>query len=193
MHKQAQEIVEVFRAGGVVIFPTDTVWGIGAFVESDVGVRKLYSLKQRDLSKPTALLVGSLSQALEYGVFSESQVEAVARYWPGGLTAVVASKKPLFPWLLNENGGVGIRWPKSSLLEDVTQMLGGGVVTASANVSGGHTPVSFMEIDEDLLTHADYVVNEQRPLSGISSTVVDLMSSEPRILRQGAVVYEEDQ
>lgn len=186
-------MVKVFQAGGVVIFPTDTVWGIGAFVGSDVGVRKLYSLKQRDLSKPTALLVGSLPQALEYGTFSEAQVRAVSRYWPGGLTAVVASRKPLFPQLLNKAGGVGIRWPKSTLLEEVTQLLGGGVVTASANVAGGHTPVAFAEIDKDLLAQADYVVSEQEPLSGVSSTVVDLMSLEPRVIRQGVVVYKEDQ
>lgn len=191
MHKQIQKVVEVFQGGGIVIFPTDTVWGIGAFVESDDGVRKLYSLKQRDSHKPTALLVGSMNQALEYGVFSDKQVKALSHYWPGALTAVVRSRKSLLPQLLNEKGGVGIRWPNSTFLEEITHLLGGGIVTASANVAGGHTPTSIKEIDELLLAQVDYVVNEQVPLSGISSTVVDLMSFEPRVLRQGAVIYEE--
>lgn len=190
MNEQIHKAYLALKSGGVVVFPTDTVWGIGAFVGSDKGVLKLYDLKKRDQKKPTALLVGSLVQAENYGTFSQKQLEQVQKYWPGALTVVVRGKPNLPKSLYNEAGGIGIRWPKSVFVEGITQLLSGGLVTASANVAGGFTPTRYSEIQKELVEKSDFVVKYDTPLSGTASTVIDLMNKVPRIIRQGGVFFE---
>lgn len=189
MEEMVAKAVEVFRAGGVVIFPTDTVWGIGASVTSSLGIENLYRIKKRDAQKPTALLVGHLRQATDYGIFSDEHLRALSRYWPGALTVVVKARDTLPPQVCNDQGGVGIRWPKSEFVEQVTNRLSAALVTTSANVSGGLTPTLRSEIEVSFMSRADLVVDFEQRLSGTSSTVVDLLEAEPRIIRQGEMNF----
>lgn len=189
--EEIKQAVEVLRSGGVVLFPTDTVWGIGAWVESKKGIEKLYDLKKRDENKPTALLVGSLEQAREYGELDSRADQWVEKYWPGALTVIVRAKTKLPNEVLNDRGGVGLRWPKYDLIDSICTLLPGGIVASSANEAGRESPVRLDLVDEKFLTECDLVIRREIPLSGKASTVVDMMDAEVKIVRQGEVVLED--
>jgi len=187
MEQDISKAAAILRDGGVVIFPTDTVWGIGAWIGSKAGIAKLYTLKKRDRNKPTALLVGSLEQAFKYGQFSAEAIILAERYWPGALTVVVEATADVPKALQNGRGGVGIRWPKLALVTDLCEQLPGGIAASSANEAGDRAPVEWGEVSKDLLAKSDFVIPAESALTGISSTVVDLMDGRPKIIRQGEV------
>ncbi|MFC1653988.1 L-threonylcarbamoyladenylate synthase [Patescibacteria group bacterium] len=180
--------VDFLRGGGVVIFPTDTVWGIGAWIESDQGLEKLYRLKEREKEKPTAILIGDINQAGNYGLVDGRANELMIKHWPGALTLIIPANERVPKILVNSWGGVGVRYPKSKIVEEICIKLPGGIVASSANVSGGMAPKSLGEINKYLLDKADYTMREAGVLSGKSSTVVDLVGRDVEIIRQGEVV-----
>jgi L-threonylcarbamoyladenylate synthase len=189
-NKQVEQLVKVLRAGGVVIFPTDTVWGMGAWINSREGITKLYALKKRQADKPTAVLVGSLKQAEEYGVFSRKQRWVMQKYWPGALTVIVPAKAGVPKSMVNSKGGIGIRWPKSELVKQVCLALGGAVVASSANVAGSDPPVAYHQVDPNLKAAVEMTVKDMGELSGTASTVVDWTGETAKIVRQGEVVLK---
>jgi L-threonylcarbamoyladenylate synthase len=180
------EAAGILKEGGVVVFATDTVWGVGAAIESNRGIEKLYRIKNREQDKPTAVLVGSMSQAERYGDFNDAARELVEKYWPGALTVVVSAKKGVNRKILNSNGGVGIRWADNKVVSDLCRGLGGGIVATSANLAGGKPPMNLSEVSGELLTRVDGVVDGVGG-GGKSSTVVDVMGENIKILRQGDV------
>ncbi len=180
------EAVKILKDGGVIVFPTDTVWGVGAFIESGEGIEKLYRIKKREKDKPTAVLVGSLDQAREYGDFNNVVEDLVEKYWPGALTVVVPAKRGVNKTILNDEGGVGIRYANNKIVEELCLGLDGGIVATSANFSGEESPKSLEEISSDFLNSVDGVVGVGDG-GGKSSTVVDCMGEEMKVLRQGDV------
>jgi len=180
------EAVKIFKNDGVMVFPTDTVWGVGAFIESREGIEKLYRIKNREKDKPTALLVGSMDQAREYGVFNDVTEDLVKKYWPGALTVVVTAKTGVNKEILNDKGGIGIRCAKNKLVKELCESLSGGIVATSANFAGGESPKSLAEVSKDFLNSVDGVVGVGDG-GGKSSTVVDCMGENVKVLRQGDV------
>ena len=183
---KTDEIVETLINGGVVLFPTDTVWGVGVYINSKIGMDKLYKIKNRSANKPTAVLVGSMDQAKTYGVFEKESLDLVNKHWPGELTVVVKARSGLDERLINVDGGVGIRYPNNELIEELCRKLSGGLVASSANVAGEKAPVKFEEIDKQLLNMVDEVIMGESG-SGKSSTVVNCMDNKMTVLRQGDV------
>lgn len=181
------EAVKILKDGGVMVLPTDTVWGVGAFVDSKEGVEKLYQIKKREKGKPTAILVGSMDQAEICGYFNDMARKLATKYWPGALTVVVQAKSGVNKKILNDVGGVGIRWADNEMVRDLCEGLDGGIVATSANFAGGKPPKSLSEVSGDLLDSVDGVVG-QNDGEGKSSTVVDCMGEQIKVLRQGEVL-----
>jgi L-threonylcarbamoyladenylate synthase len=184
---QIDGVVRILRSGGVVVFPTDTVWGVGAAISNEEGLKKLYRIKGREKDKPTAVLVADLEMALGYGVFSERAGEMVRKCWPGALTVVVRVKNERVPKLVS--GGrmtVGLRVPDHKLVQKLIENLGEGIVAASANFAGGVAPKKLEEIDKKLLRMVDGVVKGEVG-TGQASTVVDASGDELVVLRQGEI------
>jgi L-threonylcarbamoyladenylate synthase len=176
----------VIQSGGVAIFPTDTVWGMGCSVESEQGIKKFYEIKQRERNKPTAVLVGSVDQAQRYGILNPLALSLAKVHWPGALTIVVEAKPNVPESIMGEMKTIGLRFPDFELVKELTQVLDCGLVTGSANFSGKPSPFSKTQIDPELLKLVDIVLDgecgNQPP-----STVVDCTGSELNILRQGSV------
>lgn len=195
--KLIHDAVRAFRDGKVVIFPTDTVWGIGAMLGQDHATRRLYSIKGRSEDKPTAVLVNSLFMARRYGVFSKTAISLAHQYWPGALTIIVPAKRRIVSKLvLGGRDGVGVRVPDHPLLLSILGHLGNGIVAGSANVAGGHAPSTWAEIDGQFLAKVDYVVRESseritssvaQRRAGVASTVIDTTQTPPVVLRKGPV------
>ena len=178
--------VSILKAGGVIIFPTDTVWGIGASVERLDGIRRLYQIKGREEGKPTAVLVNGVTIASSLGEINAVAQKLIKLYWPGGLSVVVKAKLKAPALILGPEKSIALRQPDHKLTLDLLGKLGTGLVASSANFSGLPAPLTREMIDAELIKRVDLVLagecGGQRP-----STVVDTTVEPPQVIRQGEV------
>jgi len=190
MNKKIEKAVEILKRGGVVVFPTDTVWGIGASVESNKGMKKLYRIKKRERQKPTALLVADVKMAERYGVIKGKAKELVKSHWPGALTLVVKAKRKV-PDIIQKNGKVGLRVTDSGMVNELCSELNGGIVAGSANFAGEALPKKKNEIDIGLVEKVDLVM-DGKVGGGEASTVVEVVEDKIKVLRQGSIEVKSD-
>ncbi len=186
-------VVEAIRAGGVVVIPTDTVYGLACSAESAEAVRRLCALKGRDEGKPVALLSPSVQAVL--GALPELKgggIERVLRsLLPGPYTFVVPNAAERWPWLNpSRPDTVGVRVPAVEGGARAVLDAVGVLAASSANLAGEAAPHSVSAIVPVLRSSVDAILDEGE-LPGLASTVVDLTADEPRILRAGAVSEEE--
>ena len=178
------DAVAALRAGNPVVLPFDTVYGLAAEPHGAASTRRLYALKGRVETQPTALVAADVERLLQ--LFPELPPTAQALL-PGPLTLVVANPRRRFPWLTGTSPDtLGVRVPDLAgatrdILADV-----GAVVATSANLPGGPDPHRVEDVPEEIRAGAAAVVDGGQ-LPGTPSTVVDLTAAEPRILREGAV------
>lgn len=183
-------VVAVLTAGGVVVLPTDTVYGLAARAADPVATGRLFACKGRGAGVPIAVLCSDPDQA--FGLADD--VGAVARslasaHWPGAMTLVVPRRGDL-DWDLGEpRTTIGLRCPDDALIQAVAARVG-PLATTSANRHGVPTPATAPEAAASLLCTVDLVV-DGGPRVGVASTVVDLCGPAPLVLRQGAVSVDD--
>lgn len=186
------QAVEAIRSSRTVVLPTDTVYGLCASAYRDTAALRLYRLKGRPRSQPTALLASSLDEIIDSVQEMRGRAAVAARaLLPGPFTLVVPNPGRRFPWLTGDNGEtIGIRVPE--LPEPAAAVLRrvGVVAATSANLPGGRDPRTVAEIPEELRAGCAAVVDGGE-LPGVPSTVLDLTAREPRVLREGAVAADE--
>lgn len=154
-----KEALEVLRKGGVILYPTDTVWGIGCDATNPEAVRKIYEVKKREDSKSMLLLMENPNLLNSY----IDEVPEIA--WDlidvadGPLTLIYPGAKNLAANLIAPDGSIGIRITAESFTRQLIQRLRKPIVSTSANISGEKTPANFSEIKEEILKTVDYIVN----------------------------------
>lgn len=184
--------LEVLRRGGVIVYPTDTVYGVGCRIDDEAAVRRIFTLKGRALSEPLPVLLADPADLDVYG----TQISAAARrlaalYWPGALTIVVR-RSPRMPALVAGGGEtIGLRVPGLPVPRALIRDLGIPLVGTSANSHGASPPVTAQQVVFDLGDRVDLVIDGGRSPLGKESTVVDASVDPPRLLRQGALVLRE--
>ena len=179
---------DAIRGGGLAVVPTDTVYGLAATAYRPEAARRLYDLKGRDQSQPTALVAVTVELLLECVPELRGGGEhALRALLPGPFTLVVGNPAHRFEWICGKQpGAIGVRvpavqGPARELLERA-----GAVVATSANLPGCPEPRSLADVPEEI-RDAVAATLDGGELPGVSSTVVDLTGAEPRILREGAV------
>lgn len=186
-----EQAVSILKDGGIVIFPTDTAFGIGCRADKYTSVERLFLLRKRPLHQPTPVLVDSLEMAERYAVVSaEVKEQLIEQYWPGALTIIMPAKETVLP-LLQKNGGVGLRIPNHPTIRQIIRELGVPVLGPSANFHGEPTPYNFTDLDPELVKFVDFVV-EGECTTKEASTVISTLSKPWEILRQGAVKVSMD-
>lgn len=182
------EAVAVLRAGGIVAMPTDTVYGVGVALGAPDGLRRLFSAKDRPSDRSIVLLVADLDQAASVGVLSPAARILAERFWPGGLTLVLAQAPgATLPAVLTAGAAtIGVRVPDHDCPRALARALGPLPVT-SANLSGQPDARDANEVLAQLGSRIDLVLDGGPARGGVPSTVVDCTSEGPRILRGGAV------
>lgn len=176
--------VEAIHEGLTVILPTDTVYGLACSPYDAEPVARLYALKGRDASKPTAIVAGDLD-ALQ-AALPELDRRVVEAYLPGPYTLVVPNPARRFPWLTGSTPeAIGVRVPE--LPRQAAEVLAqvGAVCATSANAAGGSDPRRLDDVPAELRAACGAVVDAGE-LPGVPSTVIDLTGSAPRVLREGA-------
>jgi len=184
--------VEVLRKGGLVAFPTETVYGLGADARNVNAVLKVFRVKRRPLSDALILHVSSVEMASSCVREFPEDAERLAReFWPGPLTLIL----PKRGWVPKEvTGGsdkVGVRWPAHPVAEALIRGFGSPLVAPSANVSGRPSPTRAEDVVAELGDSVDLIVDGGETPIGIESTVLDLTVDPPSVLRPGAIPVEE--
>ncbi|MCX8182592.1 MAG: L-threonylcarbamoyladenylate synthase [Candidatus Methanomethyliaceae archaeon] len=186
------EIGELVRRGGIIVFPTDTVYGIGGDPLSGAVVRRVFQIKRRR-EKEMPILVSSLEKAKELVEFDDRALTLARLFWPGPLTLVLKMRVKLPEELTAGKDMLGVRVPKHGLTLKIIEASGGALIGTSANISGRPPPRNAEEIDPEIEREADLIVDGGRTEVGIASTVVELVQNvvEPfagiKVIREGAI------
>ncbi|MBP9719042.1 MAG: threonylcarbamoyl-AMP synthase, partial [Candidatus Levybacteria bacterium] len=169
------EAIQVFNQGGIVIFPTDTAFGIGCRVDNEVAIQRLYTIRKRPLTQASSLLVANVDMAKEYltGLPNDVTERLVKSFWPGGLTIVLQSRTDKIPDLVRGGGDtIGIRMPDHTELLSIITGVGVPILGPSANFHGEKTPFRQQDLNPELIRQVDYVV-EGICKQNQASTVID--------------------
>lgn len=190
-----EEVVKRFKKGEVVIFPTDTVYGVGCVISNEEAIKKLHRLRGDPTNKPTLILAAHEKQAFNYGIFNEIARKLAQNFWPGPLTMVVKAKENVPKIIQGEVATVAIRVPKQPPILDIIERVGKPILAPSANFHYQPPPTSFAEIDKKLISLVDYAIdiaNLKNALAmiRIPSTVVRVNGQSIKIIRTGAITLK---
>lgn len=187
--------VEIIRRGGLVIFPTETLYGLGCIVTDEAAVRRLFEVKGRDPGKPPPVLVADEAQ-LQMLVDSPSgtALQLIEVHWPGALTLVLRARADVLPLLtgLADDGSrtIAVRRSAHPVAQALCEGAGVPLIATSANHAGATgsaaLPHSLDDIPDSLRQHVDIVI-DGGVVAGQPSTIIDCVADPPRILRQGAI------
>jgi L-threonylcarbamoyladenylate synthase len=182
----------VLRSGGLLAFPTDTVYGVAANPFDAAAIERLYEAKIRETNKAIAVLIGNLDQIAQIArEVTESASRLAKHFWPGALTLIVPRLVSL-PNILSPTQSIGLRMPDHPFALELLQKAG-PLATTSANLSGGSNTTTAQEVLAQLDERIELLLDGGKTPGGIPSTVVDCTQSEAIILRQGAISADQIQ
>ena len=172
----------ILKGGGLVAFPTETVYGIGVHMEDKIAVARLYRLKGRPSDKPLTLHIGQLTDLDRYGIQATPQEYRLIKYfWPGPLTLILRNKK---------GERLGVRWSRHELACQIIRKAGVPIGCPSANFSGVSPPTTADEVAKGLRDEIDLIVDGGETELRTSSTVVSTEEKSLKVLREGAISKE---
>ena len=185
-----ERAVAVLRSGGLIAFPTDTVYGLAALPGEDAAVARIYKVKGRSSTRPIALLLAGEEFLDRVAILPEEARPLLRRFWPGGLTLVV-NKTEAVSDQISQGPTVGVRVPNLRLALDLIRAAGGILAVTSANRSGNPPALSCESVLEQLRHRIDLIVDGGGSGGGgVPSTVLDCTTWPPVVLREGAVPEE---
>ena len=186
-----EEIKKVLEEDGIIIFPTDTVYGIGCNCYSIEGLKKLFSFKNRPLSKPINVLTNSLEKIETVAKeLTEEERRLIDKYLPGDLTIIV-DKKENVPDLLTANlKTVGVRIPNHEMALKILESSPYPLATTSVNLAGESPGVEVSDFLEEFKDKVDIIVDGGKSPIGVASTIVRVEQGEIKILREGQLKVE---
>lgn len=185
---QLTAAVEAIRRGGVVAFPTDTLYGLAVDPRSETALEALFALKGRNADRVVALIGASLAQAAEVAEITGTARRLADRFWPGPLTLVVAARSPLAALARSADGLVGIRVPAHPVARALAEACGHVLTATSANPSGAPATSSPDEIAL-ALPDVSVLVDAGPSPGGPPSTLIRAVTSEIRLVREGALPW----
>jgi L-threonylcarbamoyladenylate synthase len=172
----------IIKKGGLVVYPTDTLYGVGCSALDEDAIKKVFKAKKRQPNKPLSIAVCDLLMLRKYASFDDRAMSVMERFLPGPLTFIL-KKKGLPDVLTGGSEKVGIRVPESRCALMLVMKAGVPIVATSANISGREPPQTVIEAGEQL-PEVDLILDDGK-LKGPPSTVIDLTSDPPKILREG--------
>lgn len=188
MNPKTEEAIKILRQGGIVIFPTDTAIGIGCRIDKIESVKRVFDIKKRDYNKPLMALVDTMEMAEEYvSIPNDVREKLLDQYWPGGLTVFLKCDLGKVPSIVRSGTDtLALRLPAHKDIRDVIKRVGVPILATSANFSGDPTPYSISEVNKELLSKVDFVLDGECTFKK-ESTIIDCTIEPWKIIRQGAV------
>lgn len=188
-NKKISEAVKILNQGGIIIFPTDTAFGIGCRMDDEKAVERLFKIRERPLTQPTPVLISGLDMARKYLKPLPVPVinKLINSYWPGALTIVLPCLTRKVPALVRGNTGtLGVRMPDHQIALELIKQIDVPLLGPSANLHGDKTPYSYDELNKELIKKIDFVLKGICPVKQ-ASTVINCTKKPWQILRQGVV------
>lgn len=165
--EEIKSSVEVLRKGGVILYPTDTIWGLGCDASDEKGVERICSIKRRPESKSMIILVDSAAMLERYTTEAPDIAFELIEVADGPLTLVLPAKAGLIaPQLISDDGFIGVRICRDDFCSSLIAKLRKPIVSTSANISGSPPPAIYDEISEEIKTGVDYIVNYRQNDTG---------------------------
>ncbi|MDO9515836.1 MAG: L-threonylcarbamoyladenylate synthase [Syntrophales bacterium] len=182
----------ILKGGGVIAYPTETFYGLGADVRNERALEKLYTIKGRGFNKPISIIIGSRDDLKWFAREITPAAEILmARFWPGGVTLLFQAAHGLSERLTAGTGKIGIRLSSTPVATLLAQNLSGAITATSANRSGEGECVSAREVISSLGETVDAVIDGGRTAGGTGSTIVDTTVDPPAVIREGIVPSSE--
>ena len=181
---------ELIKRGELVAFPTETVYGLGADGLNIEACRKIFAAKGRPSEKPLSLHVSSLEMVERVAKISSAAEKLFAAFCPGALTIILPKNKIVSDFVTGGRSSVGIRFPANDVALSLIKFSGVPIAAPSANLSGKNPPKTAQEVFDNLSGRVEIILDGGQCAFGISSTIIDLTTAEPKILRHGAIPSE---
>lgn len=180
--------VQIFREGGIIAYPTETFYGLGADGLNDQAVEKIFSIKGRDRKIPISVIIGEMNdlKCLVRDI-PECASRLIDAFWPGALTLIFRASENIPPFLSSGSGKIGIRISSNPVAIALAKALCHPITSTSANISGAKECTSAGEVLTRIGEKIDAVIDGGHTPGGLGSTIVDITDQPPVILREGAI------
>lgn len=179
---------QIIKNGGLVIFPTETVYGIGTNALDSKAVKKLYEVKKRPYEKPISLLVNSIEMIENIAKdITKLEYELIKNFFPGPLTIILKKKENISNIVTANKETVGVRMPQNDIALKLIEYAGVPIATPSANISGKPSGTNMKDIMRDFEKKVEYFIDNGPSKIGQASTIVQIIDETPYILRKGAI------
>jgi L-threonylcarbamoyladenylate synthase len=183
-----KQACEALRRGGLVAFPTDTLYALGANALDSAAIERVHAVKGRHHGKPLSVLVPSLEAAVGLATGLSDEVRSLMQaFWPGALTVVVKAAPRIPPILRGTSGTVGLRMPAGTVARALLMAFAGPIIGTSANKAGGADPGDAKTVQKAIGGQIDLILDGGRVALGVPSTVIDCTTQPAHLLREGAV------
>ena len=185
-----EKAAKVIKNGGIVAFPTETVYGLGADALNENAVKKIFEAKGRPQDNPLIIHVSSKKIDKYVKDIPECAEKMMEKFWPGPLT-IILNKKDIVPNMTSANlSSVGVRMPSEPIALKLIEMSGVPIAAPSANISGRPSPTDVERCVEDLKGRVDFILGGKKSRVGVESTIVDCTVNPPVVLRPGGITLE---
>ena len=189
---ELNEGVEVLKKGGIVIFPTETVYGIGTNALCESSVKRIYEVKERPDEKPLSIMVSNKGEISKYAIIeNEIEKKIIDSFMPGPITIILKKKEGVFDYISSGKDTIGIRIPNNNIMLKLLQKAEIPIVAPSANISGRPSGIIFENILKDFNGKVDVAINGGKCEISEPSTIVQVIDNEPIILREGKISLDE--
>ncbi|MBL4624224.1 MAG: threonylcarbamoyl-AMP synthase [Flavobacteriales bacterium] len=185
--EEAYKAIDILKSGGVILYPTDTIWGLGCDANNETAVQKIFDIKQRAESKSMIILVANDAQLNRCVHFVPEMAWDLIDVTDSPLTIIYSGPKNIAQNVISPDGSVGIRMVKKCFANELSKRFNKPLVATSANISGSKTPLSFDKIDPSILGAVDYVVDlpsEKKRVAKPSSIIKVSESGGVKIIRE---------
>ncbi|HUT22533.1 MAG TPA: L-threonylcarbamoyladenylate synthase [Candidatus Bipolaricaulota bacterium] len=183
-YRKIKHAAETLKKGGVIVYPTDTIYGLGADAFNKEAIKKIYKIKQKDPNTGLSFIVSDLKDISKYAILSDAAFKIIKMLTPGPYTFILKATKLVPARIMPKRKTIGIRIPNSEISLNIAKMLGNPLISTSINISGEPYFTNPVEIEKkfgdeiDLILDAGIIADEP-------STVIDLTEEVPQIIRQG--------
>ncbi|HDD45152.1 MAG TPA: threonylcarbamoyl-AMP synthase [Candidatus Desulfofervidus auxilii] len=189
---EIEKAVRIIKEGKVIVYPTETFYGLGANALDKKAINKVFYIKKRPINKPISILIPDITW-LERLVeeISPYAKELIRHFWPGPLTLVFKAKETVPSNLIASTGKIAIRISSHPLTQKFVKKLNLPITTTSANLSNNPPPTSIEEIDQEIKNKIDAIIDGGKTKGGLASTIIDVTTENLCCLRKGAIRLED--
>lgn len=186
---ELDEVVDIIKRDGIVVFPTETVYGIGGNALSENVIKNIYNIKKRPQEKALNILVKNKEEIKKYAYISnELEEEIIDKFMPGPITIILKKRKSQIPDLLTGNNDtIGIRIPDNDIVKKILEKCNLPIAAPSANISGKPSSIRLEDIKPDFDGKVDAFIDGGKCKQNISSTIVKVIDGNIKILREGII------